>query len=415
MKMVKSLSTVSKLHIANTYFESELSEACGEDLYRAVHCHPVYLQLQYLPFLYADPGDGVLVSDQPDKPAAFPIHFFKDKEIPHYDQIESWGPSRMVQKWAKEHNIAYAIPDWDLIRELNSKSFSFEHAPRLPGALLLHKAEEAKHWLKECPGLKVLKTCFGLAGRGHLLIDRDTPMEKIFRFLEQEWDRGYPVIAEPWVERVIDFSTQWEIHSDRRIPKMIQKSVTGPCQSPGIEIVREGDSIAEIQSPSLTTQSRELSLRPGDRFLNHFRYISFIGSTLCENDERGRYCATRVGDEHFLFGEYLPFLEHQKGVALALLETMAQLGYFGHVGIDAMIYMHPERKTLELHPIVEINARKTMGWVGLIFQRKHFPQHQIVLNFTGKTEGLLPASIFLPSGKKIRFARNLVCVHTSDG
>jgi hypothetical protein len=56
------------------------------------------------------------------------------------------------------------------------------------------------------------------------------------------------------------------------IPKMIQKSVTGPCQSPGIEIAREGDSIAEIQSPSLTTQSRELSLRPGNQFLNHFRY-----------------------------------------------------------------------------------------------------------------------------------------------
>jgi ADP-heptose:LPS heptosyltransferase len=53
---------------------------------------------------------------------------------------------------------------------------------------------------------------------------------------------------------------------------MIQESITGPGQSPGIEIVREGDSIAEIQSPSLTTQSRELSLRPDNRFLNHFRY-----------------------------------------------------------------------------------------------------------------------------------------------
>ncbi len=54
---------------------------------------------------------------------------------------------------------------------------------------------------------------------------------------------------------------------------MIQKLVRRLCQSPMPEIVREGDSIGEIQSPSLTTQSRELSLQSAYQFLNHFRYI----------------------------------------------------------------------------------------------------------------------------------------------
>jgi hypothetical protein len=65
-----------------------------------------------------------------------------------------------------------------------------------------------------------------------------------------------------WIVTLLFMASAMPLYA---IPKMIQKSVTGPYQSPAIEIVRERDRIAEIQSPSLTTQSRELSL-------NHFRY-----------------------------------------------------------------------------------------------------------------------------------------------
>jgi hypothetical protein len=46
------------------------------------------------------------------------------------------------------------------------------------------------------------------------------------------------------------------------------------------------------------------------------------------------------------------------------------LGFFGPVGFDAMLYNHPQTKKLRLHPIVEINARRTMGWAALKLYEK---------------------------------------------
>jgi hypothetical protein len=69
-----------------------------------------------------------------------------------------------------------------------------------------------------------------------------------------------------------------------------------------------------------------------------------------------------------------PFLQDHCKKAIPLLGKIAEVGYFGHVGIDAMLYTLPEDPhTLHLHPVVEINARKTMGWAALAFQRRYFP------------------------------------------
>jgi predicted ATP-grasp superfamily ATP-dependent carboligase len=67
------------------------------------------------------------------------------------------------------------------------------------------------------------------------------------------------------------------------------------------------------------------------------------------------------------------------------------MGFRGNVGIDSMIYDG------KLHPIVEINLRKTMGWVALKLGKS-------VAYETG-TEGLLPK--FLDIGKKITFQKQL--------
>jgi predicted ATP-grasp superfamily ATP-dependent carboligase len=69
---------------------------------------------------------------------------------------------------------------------------------------------------------------------------------------------------------------------------------------------------------------------------------------------------------------------------------MISLGYFGNVGIDAMLYGSP----VTLHPIVEINARKTMGWVALEVQKRHFPNQTLTLSYAkNSAEGWLPSSL----------------------
>ena len=157
------------------------------------------------------------------------------------------------------------------------------------------------------------------------------------------------MIAEPWVKRKLDFSTQWMIHPDQS--------------------------------------------------------IDYLGATICNTDQRGRYSGNKVGDLSFLFGSYFSCLEKHREIVLRILQKMARLGYFGNVGIDAMIWGNDK-----LHPVVEINARKTMGWVALEISKRRFPKQTIALSYLTKSKqsNLLPDAVVQKNGSLIHFSRKLV-------
>jgi hypothetical protein len=71
------------------------------------------------------------------------------------------------------------------------------------------------------------------------------------------------------------------------------------------------------------------------------------------------------------------------------------MGYCGHVGIDAFIYLWEGKQ--RLHPIVEINGRKTMSWVALQMPKKR-------LYYIHSKEGLLPSRL-----RNTQFSRNITC------
>ena len=360
---------MDKLHIANTFFEWELETAPKMSLSEAFLQHPIFRQLQFLSILYADKNDFVLLSDLPDasywedlsaKGIAIPPYFTLDEKKFSKDfTLESWGPSQLVAEWAARRSLRYEIPDWQIVKRVNSKQFSFEKSPRLPQATLLSDEIQTRHWLQSAKGKKVLKTCFGVSGKGHLLIDERTSWEKIHSFAVKEWNKQLPVIAEPWVKRVLDFSTQWHIDQ------------TGN--------------------------------------------LSYIGPTICKNDDRGRYQFNLVGDEKSLFPTHLPFLlEHKKAVE-DILRSIAKMGFFGNIGIDAMLYTldeNPDR--ILLHPVVEINARKTMGWAALQFQKRYFPNETVRFSFSSSQKGFLPEFVESKQGKKVGFSRNIICANLSQ-
>ncbi len=367
------LNMKAKLHIANTFLERELenpfkaNENPSLAMMQCLQQNPVFLQLQFLPFLYAEEGDAILLSNPPDESYAairkryglpdLKVVYIEDASIPPGLTLEPWGASELLARWAATKHLNADMPAWESVRSVNSKAFSFVHSPKLSNAALLHNRDEARLWLETTTGPRVFKTCFGLSGRGHLIIDTKDLSEKASAFLEREWKQKLPVIAEPWVKRVLDFSTQWMVGKDKS--------------------------------------------------------ISFIGSTVCENDERGKYRANRVGNPHFLFGEHMSFLEKHKMIAIEILAKVAEKGYFGHAGIDAMIYEHPEDASLLLHPIVEINARKTMGWVSIAFQQKYHPDKIVEFCFLPTAEGLLPNAIELSNKNRISFSRNIqISIHS---
>jgi hypothetical protein len=275
------------LHICNTFFESRLEQTNPLSLEEAFGQHPVFLQLQYLPFLYADSGDGVLVTVAPpenflsSKKDLPTFHLVQERSFPQYQKIDAWGHSKEILEWAKKKHLPYAIPDWDVVKIVNSKAFSFELCPLEDGALIFDETD-LKRWLQLQKGPAVLKTCFGFSGRGHLRIHQGDDVAKALAFIAKERAKQLPIIAEPWLERILDFSTQWEIFSSGEIKK--------------------------------------------------------IGETICENDPKGGYLSNQVGGKEDLFGDYIDFLYEHERVVSPILQLIKSLGYFGNVGIDAFIY-----------------------------------------------------------------------------
>lgn len=314
------------LHLANAYFEEELEQGAFPSPQYGIQKNRIYRALQWLPFLYAPPEDYILITEAPpeslfeDFPpfARAQPHLFSDRKLPPYSEIVSWGASPSVGSWAAKRGAFYPHPDWDLVRTVNSKAFSFENTPQLPGSALLHTFEAVERWAQNNPATPtVLKTSFGLSGKGHLLLPQHRGRLQAFA---QQGLLSAPLIAEPWVNRIADFSTQWEI------------------------------------------------LQQGE--------IRYVGETVCLNDHKGCYKATQVGDFPFPL-----WLKEHREIAFPILKKMQNLGYFGNIGIDAMLYQTEKGKVC-LHPIVEINARKTMGWVALMIQQRHTPHQPLAFSFS---------------------------------
>jgi hypothetical protein len=357
------------IHVANTDSEFEWASFSSLLLAQSLARYPLCLQLQFLPLLYAQPGDQVAVTALPsdDYLAGLRQTGWWPEGLPHLVSLQaetsfegarclSWGFSRQVQAWAKARHMQYEMPkDWHMICLMNSKAFSFRYTCLEEAALLSHE-QDLISWLHKVKGPKVLKTCFGLAGQGHRRIDHSSPPPDLLAFCQKEWQQGRPLIGEPWLNRVCDFSTQWLIHPEGQIEE--------------------------------------------------------IGATRFETDGRGIYQGTLAGPEELLFASYLPFLYEHRQIALYALKEMVKRGFFGFVGIDALLYQHPQTQVIALYPIVEINGRQTLSLVALRLQQRICPSRLLRLTFNQEvtsTPSLLPLQLASGQGKCMNFHKRL-CV-----
>lgn len=358
---------MSDVHIANTDVEFEYAGQHFSSLEECWSHYSLCLQLQFLPLLYAAPDDLVAVTTLPDPgyltglektrlfPCGIPRLALLHEKTPFAGlKCVSWGHSLLVKNWAEARGMRYAIPrDWSLISQLNSKEYSLQYTCLANAALLLDEPSLLA-WIQKVPGKKVLKSCFGLSGRGNLLFDDTAAMQKLLLFCHKEWKHNRPLIGEPWLERVADFSTQWIVHPDQQ--------------------------------------------------------IEFVGATRFDTDARGTYRGTLAGPDELLFGSYLPFLHPHRLFVDRVLQEMAGKGYFGRVGFDAFIYNDPATQGLSLYPLVEINCRQTMSLVALNLQQRHCPNRVLRLAFddaSGLQQPLLPNQLEKANGKRIKFIKNL--------
>ena len=270
-------------HIFNTNFEWELEKERNVDLEHSFSkIHKKFLPLGKL---FANPGDTV----------------FPEKPLPN-QIVNSWAPSKLIQEYAKKYELIYTIPEWETIRKIQSKAFANRLSP-LPGSRILESPDDLNSWLIKVPDTHVFKSFYGFSGTGHKFKTTNLP---------------FPVLAEPWVTRSFDFSTQWEIKNGT---------------------------------------------------------MHYIGATVLISDERGAYKETRVSsDEEKLFGRNYPFLKEQ--IAYIKSKSAEFSPFFGHIGFDAFVYNN------KLQPICEINARKTFGYLALYLLSKNQNKTTLSLTFS---------------------------------
>lgn len=346
------------LHFANINFEEELAgKPTSTPLKNVVHSHCYYLYLQFLPFLYAKQKEMVLVTIPPppeyldylEQSLSF-VPDWKLFEDPLMKMtLSTWGLSWKVKKWASKHRLSYEIPPTEVVHQIHQKSFAFENSPSLTGSCLLPNKKEAKAWLEKAKFPIVFKENFGASARGiHVIKNREGGHELLKNPLH------FPIVAEPFVERLLDFSSQWII--DR---KDIHK----------------------------------------------------MGYSQLINSKYGSYLGTVIDEKSPLFQKYLPFIDEHQSIVLPLLKKIQEMGYWGNIGIDAMIYHSPGGPKLK--PVVEINARKTLGYVALMLQKNHFRNQRIKMEFRKeKKQGLLPMKLQVSDDQWMVFSKNLF-FHTS--
>lgn len=99
-------------------------------------------------------------------------------------------------------------------------------------------------------------------------------------------------------------------------------------------------------------------------FISQEGRVELLGLTLCHNNRKGKYLGTTVLPEKELYAA-IPHLDFHIDQSLIALQEIAKRGFFGNIGVDAMLYRDPGDDEEKICPIVEINARKTMGYAAL--------------------------------------------------
>lgn len=170
----------------------------------------------------------------------------------------------------------------------------------------------------------LIKAAHACAGRGHKRVKQSESADSYLAWLKNTLKAHGGVVVEPWLDRVLDFSSLYEM------------KVGGE--------------------------------------------IEFIGMTEMENDASGRYLGTIVPQKWGtnLQPEIVEFLFRDAKMNQWYRETIPAMlsnlltGYVGPLGIDAMVYRQNDG-SLALKHVVELNVRMSMGRVAKELQKKYAP------------------------------------------
>lgn len=233
-------------------------------------------------------------------------------------ELVPWGWNNEFRDWAAHSFPETRVPDPANQREVNTREFQNEVCRHLGCALdgegtfrkasdlASHLGRQSESRSESAAGQWVLKANLGFAGRNQRRIPDCNLTAEDLRWIEKRIQLTGAVAVEPWLRDIVQLGGQWEI------------------------------------------------LPTGE--------IQFIGLTRLLCDSRGGY----VGTATSLGGLVVGIQQEVRDQQLRAVEIIAAAGYFGPVGIDAML--HQTNNGPRMRPIQDINARWTMGRLALAWR-----------------------------------------------
>lgn len=215
------------------------------------------------------------------------------------------------------------------------------HDPGLPATTLDQTLEAIAHLRQRGFTRLVIKQTLGTAGRHALRLWEPQLQDTQQRWIHNALNAGLSLIIEPWRDRVADFSLQLE-HSPEAL-RLI--GYTGLVTDPS------GRFLANTAAP------------------DHRHRLPAAITQACK--------ASPLALRQFpaLLDDLLACLRPQ----------LLQLGYFGPLGIDAFAFRNSQGH-VQIKPVVEINARYTMGRVLLELMRHVAPGTHARLSLVSRSQ-----------------------------
>jgi len=236
--------------------------------------------------------------------------YFKDL-LNTANHLESYAVLPETKKTCEKYNISYDNPDVENIKKVNSKIYSHELNDKIKikkYGTVIKKSTELEKYAGEYITDKgfLIKDAFGVSGKGNILINSQNMLKRITKYLSSQEDTG--------------------LNTCFVIEPYLNKKLDFSCQ---LKIYNNGNhDIISIQ-----------------KIINNG--FSYLGSLSSDKD----------------FDQYLDSKGYFK-IINDIAVAMYQDGYYGDVCIDSMIL-----DSDEIVPIVEINARKSMGLINYYIDR----------------------------------------------
>lgn len=329
-----------KIHIFNP--EHDLALASNLDNFTAPHAgRDLRHDLGFLPALWAEGGDGVLVDNREAAEYAWsklglPLRgqFVTPDDLPKLVQdptfsLEPWGWDRAIRgEFLRFGAPATLLPDdgfLNFVRQTSHRSWAAEHILRplrnIPGTIgeaeTAHNLDEVRRFLSVRHHI-VLKAPWSSSGRGIRYVSDGSDGNSTFTLTKQleGWIenilyRQGAILMEPYYNKVMDLGMEW--YSDG-----------------------EGN-------------------------------VHYCGLSLF-NTVKGAYTGNIIADEEYKEQRVAQFIDfdvfnHVQQQLISLLTAGLGKIYHGPFGIDMMLVNNDG--TILLHPCVELNLRTTMGHVAL--------------------------------------------------